>query len=66
MFLNAVIEMVKRPGVEETTETQVTAKVLKYLPVTDSASLMNPSGAEMQRIWDARTFFLDVDKFFDL
>jgi hypothetical protein len=66
LFLNAVMEMIKRSGVEATAMPQVTKKVLDYLPATDFASLMNPSGAEMLRIWDARAFFLDIDKFFDL
>lgn len=66
LFLNAVMEMVKRTGGEKAIMPQVTDWVLKYLPVADFASLMNPSGAEMVRLWDARTLFLDVDKFFDL
>jgi hypothetical protein len=66
LFLNAVMEMVKRTGAEGAIMSQIAPKLLKYLPVTDPVSLMNPSGAEMLRMWDARTFFLDLDKFFDL
>jgi hypothetical protein len=66
LSLNAVMEMVKRSGAEEAIMSQVTVKGLEYLPVTDFACLINPSGAEMLRMWDARNFFLDVDKFFDL
>jgi len=61
------MEMVKRTGAEESQiMSQVTGTILNYLPITDFVSLVNPSGAEMTRIWDARTFFLDADIFFDL
>lgn len=66
LFLNAVMEMDKRPGLDETLMSPATAKILEYIPVTHFASLMNSSGAEMLCIWDARTLFLNVDKFFDL
>lgn len=44
----------------------ITAKIRKYPPPNDLAALMKPQGAEMMRIWDARTLFLAVDRFFKL
>ncbi|KAK4113195.1 hypothetical protein N656DRAFT_824922 [Canariomyces notabilis] len=66
LFLNAVIQMVKGLGLEGPATEQATGKVLTYLPVTDFASFLNPSGAEMTRMWDARNLFLDLDTFFNL
>lgn len=44
LFLNAVMEMDKRPGLDETLMSPATAKILEYIPVTHFASLMNSSG----------------------
>jgi hypothetical protein len=35
------------------------------LPTISLAELLNPSGAETMRLWDARTLLLDVDDYFD-
>lgn len=41
------------------------ARIRKYLTnVQDISLVSNPQGAEMYRIWDARSFTLDADKFF--
>ncbi|MDF2434634.1 MAG: hypothetical protein JWP44_4265 [Mucilaginibacter sp.] len=57
------MEMVKVVGADDMSNT---AKIIKYLPPNDLATFMKPQGAEMMRIWDARTFFFDVDRFFKL
>lgn len=38
--------------------------LLKYLPKPEVSSLLQPHNADMLRIWDARPFGLEVDKYF--
>ncbi|KAI0381513.1 hypothetical protein F5Y04DRAFT_288406 [Hypomontagnella monticulosa] len=63
VYLNATMEMVKRSSAKEQ-ELDI-RRIRKSLPQTQDLSLLrNPEGAEMYRIWDARSFTLDAEKFF--
>jgi hypothetical protein len=38
--------------------------ILQYLPQNLETLFLSPEGAAMYRIWDARSFVLDREKFF--
>jgi len=64
VFLNAVMEMVKRTGADGRPDL---GRVMRYLPAPTLSTLMNPLGADMTRIWDGRSIVsIDVDEFFHL
>jgi hypothetical protein len=62
LYLNAVMEVVKMGDEEEATPD---VKLLtQYLPHFRLFPPPSVNGAEMCRLWDARTLALDVNKFF--
>jgi hypothetical protein len=62
LYLNAVMEMVKMDGSQNELSNMKT--ILKYLPEPRLDSLLSTNGAHLYRVWDARSLFLDVKKFF--
>ncbi|KAI3324399.1 hypothetical protein HD806DRAFT_522187 [Xylariaceae sp. AK1471] len=63
VYLNAVGEMVKRSSQEDQVPNM---KLLsKYLPFKPTFPLPSPEGAELYKIWDARSLVTDGDKFFN-
>ncbi|KAF3070952.1 hypothetical protein GL218_00779 [Daldinia childiae] len=61
VYLNAVMETVR--GSDQEGKGLDIARIRKYLTNIQEISLMrNLQGAEMYRIWDARSFTLDADK----
>ncbi|KAK4148361.1 hypothetical protein C8A00DRAFT_39095, partial [Chaetomidium leptoderma] len=63
LFINGVMEAANMSGADM---KSYATKAMRYLPTTDIAAFMKPNGAAMTRIWDARSMFFDVDKFFKL
>jgi hypothetical protein len=61
LFLNAVMEMVKRDVAMELPDAGLMAD---YLRMTDFRAFTKPEVAEMYRLWDSRSFFLSVDILF--
>ena len=63
LFLNAIPEIIHRRGEKETVP-EVKA-LIDYLPTPSISSLLSPNSADSLRLWDARSFVLDVDGYFN-
>ncbi|KAI1655761.1 hypothetical protein F4813DRAFT_153019 [Daldinia decipiens] len=63
VYINAVMETAR--GSDREKEALDITRIRKYLTnFQDISFLRNPQGAELYRIWDARSFTLDADNFF--
>ena len=63
VFMNAVMEMVYK--LQEQNALPDIKGLLQYLPdPTNIMHMAKPNSADMLRIWDARTLFLDVERYF--
>lgn len=61
LFLNAVADVAR----QENSDVPDIGRIVEVIGCPDvTRIMMNPSGAEMYRIWDARTLFYDVEKLF--
>ncbi|KAI1388290.1 uncharacterized protein F4822DRAFT_240795 [Hypoxylon trugodes] len=62
VYLNAIIETSKRDGLDN--ERHGVELIKKYLNISERNIVANPQGAEMYRIWDARSLTFNPEKFF--
>jgi hypothetical protein len=62
LYLNAVMEVAHRRG--EKDAVPPLNLLMGYLPTPPISSLLSPNSADSLRLWDARSFALDVDGYF--
>ena len=63
LFLNAIPEIIHRRGEKETIPKLKT--LMDHLPKHSILSLASPNSADSLRLWDARSFALDVEGYFN-
>lgn len=62
LFLNAIPEIMHRRG--EKDKIPKLEALMNYLPTPSILSLASPNSADSLRLWDARSFALDVEGYF--